>query len=320
MLAIPSKICTNENSVRILSERSNKIIMLGLSQDEYSNNVLFLIEACEPDKYGHQCEGSCSGCLNGTCSPGSACEDGCKLGRFGKYCKKKCSPSCTACDQATGTCLLCNIRTMTQDAQLNCIVASDWITNDPKINQSCEAGKYGLNCNLDCPMNCYRKINNVSVCDRYTGACLYQGCQEDIYGAMCSFKCPTTCAHNASTTSNCGRLTGNCDNGCHGSYYGYKCQHICGNCEDGKCVQENGACKHGCLVGWKGGQCEGKPNILGEKTRTCFISYVVPPDSKHVDANNRPAFINLNYQYIQRNKPGNKYYTQDNTNTRENPI
>ncbi|XP_061185173.1 multiple epidermal growth factor-like domains protein 6 [Saccostrea echinata] len=91
--------------------------------------------------------------------------------------------------------------------------------------EGCSRGKYGINCDMNCPTNCFGRE-----CDIVHGTCIK--CKAGWEGEKCQTSCPN------------------------GSY-GQECKSQClGHCKDRTpCNHVTGGCVRGCVVGWTGTLC-----------------------------------------------------------------
>lgn len=108
------------------------------------------------------------------------------------------------------------------------------------IFKECKPGRYGEECDQECP-GCY-----LGDCDRVSGECRRHKCRPNFYGRFCN----TTCVENCVI---CDEPTGHCKE-CDTNLTGSKCDKPCGeHCRHGKCI--HGACADGCEAGYFGGLC-----------------------------------------------------------------
>ncbi|KAL3868893.1 hypothetical protein ACJMK2_041649 [Sinanodonta woodiana] len=221
---------------------------------------------CEDNWYGDTCNNSCSlYCRNVStdsiiCHEDGKCLHGCIPGMYGSYCNKTCvTKSCTECDQDTGMCKVCQ-----KGFSL------------PFCNNTCPAGKYGINCNLNCPNMCQSCINGTyctecsqgyfgntcedqcyNNCLTCTGRWNCTLCKEGTYlierNQFCN-ACPencTTCLNHTNCIS--------CKDGFYGSFCQHSCPQTCLNCS-GKdiCIS--------CQPGWYGPKCQCSKNCVNESS------------------------------------------------------
>ncbi|XP_060603461.1 multiple epidermal growth factor-like domains protein 10 [Ruditapes philippinarum] len=171
---------------------------------------------CVPRKFGHDCEFDCpKECL--TCDINGNCTV-CNTGYFGVKCK--CSNRCldNKCDRLTGLCYRCK-------------PFFKW----PCAH--CVDGKYGVNCERDCPSNCLSCLSDTN-CTK---------CRDGFYGQFCNLTCPQNCLDSCNSSGYCN----NCKHGYHGKLCNKKCSKRClqDNCfMNGNCAQ--------CTAGVYGKRCE----------------------------------------------------------------
>ncbi|XP_067653391.1 serine/threonine-protein phosphatase 6 regulatory ankyrin repeat subunit B-like [Haliotis asinina] len=83
---------------------------------------------------------------------------------------------------------------------------------------SCDWGKYGENCNKDCPSTCITNTVKKQIhCQKETGRCS-EGCVPGWYEDLCDKACSKNCLRNI-----CNRQNGICTFGCSGNYTGEFC-------------------------------------------------------------------------------------------------
>ncbi|XP_052763358.1 uncharacterized protein LOC128205624 isoform X2 [Mya arenaria] len=126
------------------------------------------------------------------------------------------------------------------DLHGNCLECADQNFTGGTCDR-CIKGKYGSQCDLNCPLNCLS-------CDSATKC---SSCKRGFNGITCSVKleCPDNCYNdNCSSLSICG----SCKNGYFGDYCNVSCSE---NCNNGICSQD-GSCIEGCKEGFYGPRCE----------------------------------------------------------------
>lgn len=183
----------------------------------------FNISECKPQWHGVDCGQSCDGCVQGVCTVGQGCAEGCWPGLYGISCNMTCPDkvSCYACDQLTGQCIVCK-NNLGSPLPASCHVSMGDVTwTEAYRKTSCEAGYYGADCSTECPDYCRADVTKGHHCDRFTGTCL-----------------PI--------------------DGCYPGYFGQHCDRICVNCRHGQCERTTGECMHGCAKGWSGAECISK--------------------------------------------------------------
>ncbi|XP_060598731.1 uncharacterized protein LOC132752424 [Ruditapes philippinarum] len=186
------------------------------------------------------------------------CNHGCKPGRFGSMCDRRCSNTCKdVCDRDTGTCSDCNYATYCgptceiscQDGCLHRLC-----NQSCQCMQGCTATKWGEKCLTVCNKNCNKPSDPLErVCNASDGTC-HLGCDGDhFWGNQCSKQCSNNCVNVT-----CEQDSGKCTDGCTiNTVYGWRCDTKCNkNCLDGTCKREDGYCDNGCKGGTYGVKCE----------------------------------------------------------------
>ncbi|XP_046557308.1 uncharacterized protein LOC124266550 isoform X2 [Haliotis rubra] len=83
---------------------------------------------------------------------------------------------------------------------------------------SCDWGKYGDNCNKDCPSTCLTNpVRKLKHCQKETGRCS-EGCVPGWFDDLCDKACGKNCLRNI-----CNRQNAICTHGCTGNYTGELC-------------------------------------------------------------------------------------------------
>jgi hypothetical protein len=171
----------------------------------------------------------------------------CDTGKFGHNCESDCPEECMTCD-LNGNCIICK----------------------PEY--------FGLNCK--CPKGCHD-----NKCDKWTGHCKRckpffkwpcTHCVDGKYGINCDKDCPDKCL-SCSSDTNCTKCkdgfygeSGKCDYGCNKGYYGKYCDKRCPlNCLNSTCFVENGSCSHSCVDGYHGKSCECPMNCICDRLGHC---------------------------------------------------
>ncbi|KAL5006557.1 hypothetical protein ScPMuIL_015363 [Solemya velum] len=204
-----------------------------------------IIVGCPYGKYGDQCGLTCGNCYQATCSLSTGtCSGECEQWYMGPMCDKLCG--------------LC----------------TDYSCNKDGCTRGCVDGKYGVYCDLSCPVNCSSKT-----CQR-NGHCA--GCVDGMYSDQCNATCPENCKENKCAQDNgacnacdtghgqfcelqcptncesraCSQTDGACVGMCVDGFWGEWCNVTCpGNCAGGVCNKSRGQCDGGCLQGHWGDEC-----------------------------------------------------------------
>ncbi|XP_053372529.1 multiple epidermal growth factor-like domains protein 10 [Mercenaria mercenaria] len=216
------------------------------------------------------------------------CNFGCRPGRYGFICGRKCSPTCNdICQRETGSCIggcgypsycgpTCEI-----ECQDGCKLQ--------QCNQSCDCVNgcnhyyWGNKCPNLCSGSCKVPADDSAICDSIDGTCLHgckdtkhwgnkciscsdgclnitceqksgdctEGCtKKTVYGGQCKVVCSDNCLNGT-----CERADGYC-NDCIEGNYGIQCENACHvNCINSTCDRVNGSCVYGCKTGTYGEKC-----------------------------------------------------------------
>ncbi|XP_032979569.1 angiopoietin-1 receptor isoform X3 [Rhinolophus ferrumequinum] len=134
-----------------------------------------IVRRCEAQKWGPECNGVCTTCMNNgvchedtgecICPPGfmgRTCEKACELHAFGRTCKERCSGP-------EG----CKSYVFCLPDPYGCSCATGW--EGLQCNEACQPGYYGPDCKLRC------MCTNGETCDRFQG-CL---CSPRRQGLQC---------------------------------------------------------------------------------------------------------------------------------------
>ncbi|XP_052763346.1 cell death abnormality protein 1-like isoform X3 [Mya arenaria] len=145
------------------------------------------------------------------------------------------------------------------DLHGNCMECADQNFTGSTCDR-CIEGKYGYQCDLNCPLRCLS-------CDSATKC---SSCKKGFNGLTCSVKmeCPDNCYNDACLSS------GICES-CKNGFFGHYCNMFCSeNCKYSTCSQD-GTCINGCKEGFRGARCEQKtcPVNCNQNNR-CFGCYV----------------------------------------------
>ncbi|XP_053387521.1 multiple epidermal growth factor-like domains protein 10 [Mercenaria mercenaria] len=155
--------------------------------------------SCSNNKYGDECNYTCpTNC--GACESQIECRWCIKNAFYGSYCQFMCSTGCVkgTCRQVDGSC------------NAGCKPGFKGHRCD-----SCVSGKYGPNCDLDCPRNCISCLSNSNCTE----------CKLGFYGETCTDIC-SSCCHGI-----CLLASGQCMKCKHG-FYGDFCNNT-KTCKDG---------------------------------------------------------------------------------------
>ncbi|XP_061185174.1 receptor-type tyrosine-protein phosphatase alpha-like [Saccostrea echinata] len=171
------------------------------------------------------------------------------------------------------------------------------------VVEGCSRGKYGINCDMNCPTNCFGRE-----CDIVRGTCMkckagWEGekcqtsCPNGSYGQECKSKCSGHCKDRIP----CNHVTGECVRGCVVGWTGSLCNKPCdagrfgvnctsycsGHCfKDESCNKETGHCDLGCSGGYIGDLCniECTPGWFGEECKyRCSGQCADDESCNHVD-------------------------------------
>ena len=171
-------------------------------------------------------------CKDGLCDNVTLKCDSCIDGYFTDNCTEPCpTKKCLKCEQKDGDCELCQDNLTVIDnfcCELICEKC-----NDTGCTICKDKTKYGIQCNNNCPENCYFNSDKRK-CDQDSGDCF--SCISGKTGIKCDKDCNIGCNL---TLANCDMKNGNCL--CKEGYYGEKCGNTCDeNCK--KCDSKNGTC------------------------------------------------------------------------------
>ncbi|XP_061170694.1 receptor-type tyrosine-protein phosphatase epsilon-like [Saccostrea echinata] len=147
------------------------------------------------------------------------------------------------------------------------------------VVEGCSRGKYGANCDIYCPANCFGTECNIihGTCMKckpgWVGESCQTPCPRGSYGQECKFQCSGHCKDRIP----CDHVTGGCAGGCVSGWTGTMCNKICddgryginctsycsGHClNDESCNKETGHCDSGCSDGYIGDLCKNGTSLL----------------------------------------------------------
>ncbi|XP_052685705.1 uncharacterized protein LOC128165327 [Crassostrea angulata] len=215
--------------------------------------------SCDYGYYGVKCEGRCAeGCLESCNMTSGLCF--CKLGFYSANCSLQCQSNCARneCVQETGHCKSCNDGKYGDFCDLECFGScSGSCDRRNGICGICGKHRFDTYCNQTCPNNCEEDI-----CDRVTGECKI--CLKNTFGTYCNQTCPKNCEEGL-----CDRVTGKCDN-CLNNTFGTYCDQTCPvNCET--CDRNGEKCTK-CKKGYMGDVCSKTcPDHCGDCNQDGYI-------------------------------------------------
>ncbi|XP_052257824.1 uncharacterized protein LOC127862660 isoform X2 [Dreissena polymorpha] len=242
---------------------------------------------CVVGKYIDRCLDCPANCVE--CVGANNCTV-CKTGYTGVDCSNVCSTkNCMEC-HPDGTCIVCTrgfFISGSMKSCSNCSVANNCtVCKDPFICEECISGYYQENGKCKkCPVNCVECTSEKSCskceagwqgltckcgknctqdvakqvsdwCSQENGTCL-KGCVAGKYTSHCKTDCPPldgSCLICDQTDGNCFE----CVPGRYGKYghqFNSSCSEMCGQCADGICQIDNGACSGQCNPGYHGAKC-----------------------------------------------------------------
>ncbi|XP_062604031.1 multiple epidermal growth factor-like domains protein 6 [Saccostrea cucullata] len=195
-------------------------------------------QVCANGFYGERCNLNCSICRQGLCDrENGKCLYGCNDGRHGEKCEKECSNNCRVCNQADGSCLMCEPPLWGEYCDTKCPTNCDYCNITTGDCLECNPGFHGKKCTNDCN-NCLDGF-----CEKDTGYC--QGsCLDGWFGAKCDKKCMKNCRRCAAEDK-CML----CEKGLAGEQCDIKCPERCPTCVtdmfsgDIKCMECSGEFK-----------------------------------------------------------------------------
>ncbi|XP_052257828.1 multiple epidermal growth factor-like domains protein 6 [Dreissena polymorpha] len=243
---------------------------------------------CVVGKYIDKCLGCPTNCVECVCENNCTV---CKPGYAGLDCSNECSkPNCIEC-RPNGNCKICTRGFFVNGINcVNCSAANErclscsspfdceecipgYYLQDRKCNKcpvnckecesdkrcsKCEAEWQGLTCK--CGQNCKQdRVMQVSDwCSQENGTCL-KGCVAGKWTSDCKTDCPPldgTCLICDQTDGKCFEcVPGRYGNNYYGHQFNSSCSEKCGQCADGKCQIDNGACSGQCNPGNHGANC-----------------------------------------------------------------
>ncbi|WAR29695.1 MEGF6-like protein [Mya arenaria] len=264
------------------------------------------------------CHPNCDTDANGnvTCDVMTGrCAGDCQAHNYGAQCDQRCESECydDTCHRDSGVCAEClkpdpgftcpnaryNYRLILFLLQRVTLFVTFTICLfvflfDKSLIATCDEGKYGNDCNLDCSPGCTRVCDRYTAicsncraglygdeckqrcrdnctidcgqctpsadglvyCDIRTGACATDTCTPGYHGALCEFECGVNCKDSVSGINNCDRDTGICSDGCDIGYFGVYCTGDCSvTCLNRDCVGTATNCRQGCAFGYYGSDC-----------------------------------------------------------------
>ncbi|XP_060570286.1 cell death abnormality protein 1-like [Ruditapes philippinarum] len=255
---------------------------------------------CKQGIFGKTCDHKCSlGCKDNVCEQNTGncvCKENyagnncslCKPSKYGQYCHRDCPNGCLTCD-SDGGCLVCQ----SPYFGIKCICSYGCLDN--KCNRftgqcfqckpffkwpclNCIDGKWGKNCENDCPDKCIScssknsctkcqdgnyfsdgKCLECSIncqnrsCNADSSYCIF-GCKPGYWGKFCIEQCPKLCSNRTCNIENgaCSHGSNDSSNG-HDQSYDNNCSTTC---IDRQCDSITGRCTLGCEPGYYGDTCK----------------------------------------------------------------
>lgn len=223
--------------------------------------------ACDYETYGDRCELKCLGDCNGQCDRKRGICGICANNKYGTYCNQTCPINCEAgaCFRDTGYCEKCKIGYMGDICNESCQDHCVYCDQNGYKCQKCVKKRYGLNCELICPLEC----GGNGSCDIETGIC--NVCPPGYFGKTCTQRCSEWC----DSSNICDQITGQCQS-CIAGRYGPNCLEQCRTqCMNSTCFS-NQTCAYGCEDGWVGAQCDMECKAVVLNCVQCYLTDNAP--------------------------------------------
>ncbi|XP_067653767.1 serine/threonine-protein phosphatase 6 regulatory ankyrin repeat subunit B-like [Haliotis asinina] len=107
-----------------------------------------------------------------------------------------------------------------------------------------------------------------------------KNCEWGKYGENCNKECPSTCVTNPERKlKHCQKETGRCSEGCVKGWFDDLCDEACSkNCLENTCNRQNGICTYGCIATYRGDFCDVIVTTT-TATNTAVITTAAPDDN-----------------------------------------